>query len=100
MTALSNMKQLTQNYELVRLASKMSPQIKKICRDLGDDRVQEALLDDSKMDEFAKDVYDRLSLDVRSKIPFEGFLPLIKDNQKKLMKKKKNQRIVSKKKGG
>lgn len=98
MTTLNSMKQLTQNYDLIRVASKMTPQIKKICRELGEDRVQEALLDDEKMNEFAKDVYDRLSTDVRSKIPFEGFLPLIKDNQKKLMKKKKNQKIVSRKK--
>ena len=98
MTTLNSMKQLTQNYDLIRVASKMTPQIKKICRELGEDRVQEALLDDEKMNAFAKDVYDRLSADVRSKIPFEGFLPLIKDNQKKLMKKKKNQKIVSRKK--
>lgn len=97
MTTLTNMKQLTQNYDLIRVASKMTPQIKKNCHDLGEERVQRALNDESEMNVFAKDVYDRLSHDVRSKIPFEGFLPLIKDNQKKLMKKKKNQKIASKK---
>lgn len=97
MATFNNMKQLTQNYDLIRVASKMTPQIKKICHELGEERVQEALANDEEMNAFAKDVYDRLSQDVRSKIPFEGFLPLIKDNQKKLMKKKKNQRIVAKK---
>jgi hypothetical protein len=89
MTTLSN------SYETIRLASVMTPQVSKIVKKMGESRVFEALTDDAKMEVFAKDVYSQLTIDIKSKISLEAFIPMILNNKKKLLKNKANQKKVS-----
>lgn len=87
---------MSNSYQTMKLASMLTPEISRIVKKLGADRVYEALTNNEKMESFAKDVYSDLPIHLRTKITLEQLIPMILSNKEKMMKKKKNQKKVEK----
>lgn len=95
MSLKSKFSSVASTYETAKLASRMTPQIKRAVQELGEDVVREALKCDIKMSELANSIYLKLSLDVRTKIDAETFTKLVVHNKQKVMKKNKNKKKVN-----
>ena len=88
-------KSLVQNgYDTVRLASVMKTQVSKIVRLMGEDRVYRALTNDEEMNLFAREVYGKLSFDVKQKISVDVFIKMVVDNKERLLSKKSNKKKI------
>lgn len=83
-------------FQSIKLASMLTPELSRIVKKLGENRVFEALTDDDKMETFARDVYADLPIHLRTKISLEQLIPMIMSNKKNIMKKKKNKEKVEK----
>lgn len=83
-------------YQAMKLASMLTPELSRVVKKLGVDRVYKALTDDDEMEVFARDVYAELPINLRTQITLEQLIPMIMSNKKRIMKKKKNQNKVEK----
>ncbi|WP_415912619.1 hypothetical protein [Neptuniibacter sp. QD37_11] len=78
-----------------KLLTQVTTQATKIAKKMGYDRIVDACSSDDSMRDFAKEIYPKLTSDVKMKITEENFVEHMITSKDSLMKKKKNQKKVS-----
>lgn len=74
-------------YQTAKLTARLSSQISKIAKEMGDERNLAALNSDEDMREYALEIYGKLSSDLRLSIASDNFVAMIIQSKKKALKK-------------
>jgi len=82
------------NFQKIKLLSSLTLELNRVAKELGEESVYEALTDDSKMESFAKKVISSLPMHLKSSFSIEKLIPIIMDNKKQLLKKRKNKKLI------
>lgn len=84
------------NYEMIRVASELRGQTKKLISGYTEAEIGEILTSPTETNEFASAIYEKLPKALQSKIKKESFIASVLMNREKALKKKKNKKKVGK----
>lgn len=85
-------------FEAIKTGSMLTQALSPIIRNMGVERVHEALTDDDKLAAFSGQVYSRLPPHIRMRVSLEQLIPMIISQKKRLLRNKKHKKIVQAKK--
>lgn len=86
MSIKSTVQQYTGNFKVIQ---SVIPHLNKIVKSKSEDQIFNALIDDSKFDDFMDEMYNKLPAHVKLQVTKEQLVPVISSTKDGLLKKKK-----------
>jgi sulfite reductase alpha subunit-like flavoprotein len=83
-------------FALAKITPRINKQVKDITRELGEEEYTKAIDSEESMTEFAMKVFNRLSDDLKNKIPLQQFLGIVVSQRAIALKRAKNKKVLKK----
>lgn len=80
--------------DFIKVANEVVPHLKSLVKNLGDEKIREAMSSNENMKLFSTTLYQKLPKHVQMKCNYDTFEKVIVANRERLMKKKSNKKKV------